>query len=379
VKKTALVISFSPLNSDARVRRQIGFLRDLGFHVTTIGKKSPELEGVFFHTSEDYIPNRLLKAKQGIRLLCRQYDSYYWNKPSVKCALKAVQDKQFDLYVSNDMDTLPLALELSKNKGKVLFDAHEYAPREFEDIFKWRFFYQDYTHTFCKYYLPHVDDMITVCNGIADEYARQYKVHAHVITNAPPYQKLAPKPINEKTIRMIYHGIALPSRKIEEAIKVMNLLDNRFELDMILIPGCANYIKKIREMSKSNPKIRFIPPVSPVEIPCFCNQYDIGFYPLHPSNYNNLHALPNKFFEFIQARIALAITPLPEMSHFVERYSCGIKAIDFSPKTFATQLNDLTFPKIWQMKLNTELAAEKLCAEENFKIFKYIINSLFEV
>ena len=377
MQRTALVISFSPLNTDARVKRQIGFLQNLGFHVTTVGKKSAELENVPFYDSENYSSNRLLKVKQGIRLLCRQYDSYYWNKPNVKCAFEAVRNTPFDLYLSNDPDTLPLALELAQKKGKVIFDAHEYAPREFEDIFKWRFFYQDYIHFLCKYYLPYVDDMITVCDGIANEYAIQYKVKAHVITNAPTYQQLAPKPF-DKTIRMIYHGIALPSRKIEDAIEVMNLLDHRFELDMILIPGCEKYIKKIQDLSKNNPKIRFIPPVSTSEIPILCNQYDVGFFPLHPSNYNYLHALPNKFFEFIQACTAVAITPLPEMSRFIEQYSCGVVAADFNPKTLAAQLNELSFQKIWQMKLNAQLAAKKLCAEENFKIFTSIVNNLFE-
>jgi hypothetical protein len=38
------------------------------------------------------------------------------------------------------------------------------------------------------------------------------------------------------------------------------------------------------------------------------------------------------FVEFIQARLAVAVDPSPEMARLVQRYGCGVVAPDFPPK-----------------------------------------------
>ena len=55
------------------------------------------------------------------------------------------------------------------------------------------------------------------------------------------------------------------------------------------------------------------------ELPRMANDYDVGLYLLPPTNFNQRYALPNKFFEFIQGRLAIAIGPSPEMAKLVER------------------------------------------------------------
>ena len=130
-KKSALVISFSDLKRDPRVHRQLTFLLDLGFEVTAVGFKSPEIEGVHFISAQ--IPNcgilRLLfnRMKKLIKLIFKRYDSIYWNNLVIQHVYRQLDDTQFDLYIGNDIDSLPLVLKLAKG-GNVLFDAHEYSP-----------------------------------------------------------------------------------------------------------------------------------------------------------------------------------------------------------------------------------------------------------
>jgi hypothetical protein len=87
--------------------------------------------------------------------------------------------------------------------------------------------------------------MITVGSGLAHEYAAHYPVKPIVVTNANYYATLTPTPVNEKKIRLIHHGAANPSRQLEIMIEMMNYLDERFTLDlMLLTPSIAN--KKTR-------------------------------------------------------------------------------------------------------------------------------------
>jgi hypothetical protein len=95
------------------------------------------------------------------------------------------------------------------------------------------------------------------------------------------------------------------------------------------------------------------------------NNYDIGIYLLPPVNINQQFSLPNKLFEFIQARLAVAIGPSPGMARIVQDYGCGIVVDDFAPETLAAGLNGLTPTDIARFKRASDAAAKELCAEKN--------------
>ena len=59
-------------------------------------------------------------------------------------------------------------------------------------------------------------------------------------------------------------------------------------------------------------KIKIIDPVDFINISKVINKYDIGLYLLTPSNFNENTVYLISFFEFIQARLCLAISPLSE-------------------------------------------------------------------
>ena len=44
---------------------------------------------------------------------------------------------------------------------------------------------------------------------------------------------------------MIHHGAASPPREIERMIAAMRHLDERFELDFLLVPGSKDYISQL--------------------------------------------------------------------------------------------------------------------------------------
>jgi hypothetical protein len=104
------------------------------------------------------------------------------------------------------------------------------------------------------------------------------------------------------------------------------------------------------------------------ELSRFLNQYDIGVYLLEPVNFNFLHSLPNKFFEFIQARLAVAIGPSPEMARLVREYDLGVVADDFSPQALAQCLLGLDLKRIEYYKSQSHKVAHLLSAEQNKKI-----------
>ena len=354
-----LILSFSSLLTDPRVIRQLRILSQ-SYEVTAAGFTGCEIPGVEFVPIDVRPRTPRGRAIAAMLLKARRYEAYYWSLSYVKSAWQRLHGRCFDAILANDINTLPLALKLAGNR-RVLFDAHEYSPREFEESWVWRFFLRPYYEYLCRTYLPRVSGMLTVSRGIADEYRRVYGVEADVVANASPYWDLEPLPVRDHKIRLVHHGAASPMRKLEAVIQLMDLLDERFSLDLLLVPVSRSYVERLRRLAQHNSRIMFREPVPMNEIPRRTNCYDIGISYLPPTNFNNYHALPNKFFEFIQARLAVAAGPSPEMAAIVNKYECGVIADSFSVKSLANKLNGLSNEHISYYKRRTDAAARDLC------------------
>jgi hypothetical protein len=319
--KKLLVISFSEIQNDPRVYRQVQLLREQ-YQVTVAGLGSCPMSGIEWVAINT--PSRTLLDRLVDVALCglRQFEKAYWGRSVHRVALSLFEGRKFDLILANDLDALPLALRIAVH-SPVLLDAHEYAPLENEDSFLWRLTVQPYKEYLCRTYLHRTGGMLTVCDGLADEYARVYGVKPKLLMSAPVYQSLTPSRVDERQIRLIHHGGAMPGRHLESMIEMMDCLDERFTLDFMLVPNDANYLVKLKRRAATHPRVRFLEPVPMLEISRTINNYDIGVYILKPNNFNNAHALPNKFFEFVQARLGIAIGPSPEMAHLVKLYELG--------------------------------------------------------
>jgi glycosyltransferase involved in cell wall biosynthesis len=272
-----------------------------------------------------------------------------------------------------------VALRLARG-GKVIFDAHEYAPRQYEDVFQWRLLFQEYSTYLCKTYIPRVHGMTTVCPGIAEAYEKDTGVKPLVITSAPDYEDLEPNLFDqqERKIRLIHHGIAGPSRKLEHMIRMMDFLDDRFELNLMFIPANPGYIKFLKKLGAKRPNVRFLPPQPMRTLSRYLHQFDIGVSLIAPTNFNYFHILPNKFFECIQARLALAVGPSPEMARIVKEYDLGVVADNFTPEALAERLRNLDQNKINHYKLQSHRAARLLSAEENKKLLLRLVEQVLQ-
>ena len=274
----AAVLSFSLLPRDARVQRQIRTLSSM-CRVTAIGWGDPCIEGVRFVDASRAVPTLPQWAIKACRLRARRFEAVYWSDECVRKAAEALRGHDYALIVANDIDTLPLALTY-RGAAKVLYDAHEFAPRQFEDWFLWRFFMKAYKEYLCRTRIPQVDSMTTVGPAIAEEYARRFDVRPEVVWNAPRYHAIPCIPRNGSIIRMVHHGAALRQRRLELMIDAMARLDDRFRLDFILIPNSSGYLPELKRRASSDPRITFSSPVKPTEIVERLKDYDVGVFSL---------------------------------------------------------------------------------------------------
>ncbi|MBS1491821.1 MAG: capsular biosynthesis protein [Bacteroidetes bacterium] len=370
-----LVISFSNLKTDARVKRHVNFLLNAGHKITLVCHDAEENATITLIRVSPLKLTLVKKMISGVLLLSRLYSAAYRYLYGYQLRL----NQKFDIVLSNDIETLPLAFQL-KGQAKIIFDAHEYAPRHFEDKFVWRLFFQGFNKYLCQKYIPKVDRMMTIGEGIAHEYEKNYGQKPVVITNASAYYDMETRKTNSEKIRLVHQGIATPSRKLELMLEMMNHLDNRFTLDLFLVTPTHRsnilYLRQLKEIAKKDPRINFPQPVPANELIRTLNQYDIGITIIPPVNFNYANTLPNKFFECIQARIAQAIGPIPEMKKITETYHIGVVSDDFDSKSLAEKIQQLSAEQVDALKANCAAAARALNAGKNEKKLNEIIDSL---
>jgi hypothetical protein len=167
-------------------------------------------------------------------------------------------------------------------------------------------------------------------------------------------------------------------------IEMMSYLDDRFTLDlMLLTPSIANkktrgYLYSLKNLIKDNPRITIVPPVKSSEVVNFIHPYDMGIFLLPPINFNYANTLPNKLFDFIQARLAIGIGPTPEMASLVNKYNLGVVADDFTAQSLAKKINALTVGEIDFFKKQADKAAYELSAEKNNVILNDLVSNLLK-
>lgn len=363
------VFSLSNLLQDARVRKHVVELKKQFSDITTVSLTEHDMEEV-----KNIVVPRLEKSTfvgKGFSVLKMSlglHEKYCWGK--IHKMSRHLENQSFDLYLANDLITLPLIVKLAqKDKAGIILDVHEYYPSARRNKWYRNFtFKKFYTYIF-KNYLKYTDYRFTVCQTIARKYEEEFGVEFTIMKNVPAYRKIEFHSVKEGSkIKIIHHGGVLPDRKPEIMIEMMKFLDDRYQLYFMFVDNNTEYFKKLVRLAKriSPERIFFEEPVSPDMITETISKYDIGLFIIPPVSFSYKYALPNKLFDFIMAGLCVAIAPSPEMRKIVEKYKCGIVSKDFTAKSMADILNKLTVDEINSYKLASLEAAKELSAEKEW-------------
>lgn len=360
-----LVIALSDLAADPRVDRQLRAFAER-HDVIAAGLGAPSVPGVdYIDLGLEASPIAALRnrAAGATRMLARRHEAAYWGNHLLIQAYRRLSDVRPDAVVANDIPTLPLALAVART-APVVLDAHEYAPLWFENRMLWRTVMQPYMTAITRHYVPRVAAMTTVGPALARSYRDLTGIEPTIVTNTPEHHVLTARPVGHP-VRLLHHGIANRSRQLERTIELMAHLDDRFTLDLVLVEHERRYLRRLRRLALRDKRIRILDPVPMRDIVSFASAYDIGVFLLPPANFNYRNALPNKLFEFIQARLAVAIGPSPEMARVVQDWGCGVVARDFEPASLAAELLRLDRVTVTRYKERSHAAAQVLNAEAN--------------
>ena len=372
-----LIISFSPIYRDARVLREISALAELG-DVTSVGY-GPAPPHVADHLQVPDGAKSLPQTPAGVlNLGLRRLRASELAAPAAREATRLVDGREFDVVVANDARAIPTAFAVAHG-APVWADMHEWAPEERTHVMSWRLLVAPLMDHICREYLDRCAAVTTVAASIADLYRERYGVAPRLVRNAAPYADLEPCALRgDGVIRLVHSGGAVAGRNIETMIDAVKAAAPHLTLDLYLVPGNdgGRYLRTLRHRARGCSRIAFRKPVAPAELPHTLNEYDVGIFWIPPFNTNARLTLPNKIFDFIQARLAVAAGPTIEMARIINKFGIGVVTEDFKLDSITAALNALTPQDVSSYKSCSIKAARELSFEHEADTIRKIFNEL---
>jgi hypothetical protein len=283
--------------------------------------------------------------------------------------------KNYDILFIEHIDFLMHAVNCKNNHAKIVFDVKDYYPREFEANRLFRLLESPYRRLVFYQNLTYVHALLSVSAGLAFLLEQEYGVKSTLVFSAPQKVDFSPSLIDGKFVKCVHHGSANADRGLEKLICCAAFTPN-FLLDLYLV-GDKKKLEQITLQPSRNPSVKLRSPVPLNELIPTLAQYDVGIIFFPSDNSINLkHCLPNKFFEYVQARLMIITTPLPDIADLVRKYNLGIVLDSFSIEALESCLKSLSPEQIMIHKFAANAAAEELCFEKEAIKLKSIMASL---
>ena len=182
---------------------------------------------------------------------------------------------------------------------------------------------------------------------IADEVTRIHKLKTRpiVVRNIPNYWNIDDKQCQEtrdllcsqllemdekatdkdSMFLVMYHGVVTSGRGIEALIELVSKNENIH--GVILGSGQPSYVKKLHELVDSynvKNRILFHEAVNISELWKYVGAVDLSLMMIQGEAKSYYYALPNKFFESIQAYTPIVASDFPEMKRLIDKYGIGL-------------------------------------------------------
>jgi len=348
---------------DARVHKEAKTLAAAGHDVTVIALWKNGLP-VTEHISGYHLQRLQLHSRTWRGNLLAPLIKY------IEFAYRVMQSIQLysvDIVHANDANTLPAAyLAAKRSKALLIYDAHELETgRNFGNSTLSKIYQQLWAFPE-RLFIHKVNAVITVCDSIAEELVKLYNIdRPTVVINCPETVDITRSNrlrvelgIPEDLHILVYQGGIMSGRGIEAFLQASQKIPS---VAAVLL-GDGPLLEELHKKAQQGILQRvYLPGKVPLtDLPSYTASADIGISIIEPTCRSYYYALPNKLFEYMQARIPVIGSNLPEIAHIIRTYDVGEVVNPDDPDAIAAGIKRLIEDKTryQKVKANTRNVAE---------------------
>jgi glycosyltransferase involved in cell wall biosynthesis len=182
------------------------------------------------------------------------------------------------------------------------------------------------------------DAMIGTGDSLSDWYAKTYRISKPLVVRNCRYywqRRIDGRlraDINAKpdTRILLWCGHIYPQQGVEVAMQMLPHLPPNIHLVIVAdaLPAWKKYVtEELPALAASMgvaDRMHFLPARGPNDLIPYISDSDIGLVLSIPVNHpNQYHNMPNKFFEYVMARVPIATLAFPEPSSLINKYNIG--------------------------------------------------------
>ena len=362
-------LSFSFIDDDPRIARQIAAQREAGYRVAAIGyglglnhvpmTAAEKLKRAVFQIPAWLAPSPIVTSMQRRGPASR----------TARRHLEAFRPRQIHIH---NPELLPAAVAYARQaeaKGgerpKLVYDSHEFAQSERAERLAWRLVFPAYIRALERECLPEIDAVTCVSPTLSRLLRKSYglDVAPIVLRNIPMYQSVPFRAVRDDFVLLHYHGILNSGRRLDDLVSLLAHLPERFRLRItgpVNQPGYDAYLIGLARKLGVAERLTIEAPIPHADLITHAADADIGIFLNFNSGPQQASALPNKIFEYAMAGLMIVAGPSSDLNDFVETHDCGLVGGDGSIAELAQRIGSLSAEDIDQYK-HAALAAATRC------------------
>lgn len=351
------------LRKDPRVQREAETALKAGFDTYVLGCWD-------YNYDEEFL--KKLSYKTWIYMIDQKYRNNLHSSilkflrfviPIYHLTKKCVEIKP-EIIHANDLDTLPAAYIAAKlTKAKIIYDSHEIYTGMPQLVN--RKIIKFVLQRIESFLIRRVDHVISVSHAAASRLSELYKIpEPSVVTNCSFSVNEKKLDLKNEAFEVVYQGIMRRNRGYEQFVMAANYIDDKINLILRGYGDIKDYLRdEVEEHQFKN--VLFPEPVEISELIKVASQSHVGVVLTQPVSDNFKYTVSNKIFEYIQARIPVILSDVPEHRYLNEKYKIGIIIDSITPEKIAEAINKLyTDEELYNyFKRNVEIAAKHLTWE----------------
>jgi glycosyltransferase involved in cell wall biosynthesis len=253
---------------------------------------------------------------------------------------------------AHDLNTLPIGYWLARSCGaRLIYDSHElwsaapHMDRQPGWITGIRLRAE-------RWFARRADRVIAVSDGIADVMAREMGISRPIVVHnmpaLPPAEGEAVGPLRRSlglaasVPVLLYQGKFAPTKGVELLVEAMKHVTHPGAV--LVLVGEGPLEPALREAVADGGlagRVLFHASVPGKVLHAWTRDATIGLYAVEGAHLSKRLSLANKFFEYLQAGLAVVVTDMPEMRKLLDRYGFGEAVPPADARAFAAHVDAL--------------------------------------